>query len=137
MEFPAHPDTVNSSTRTDGFGGKIMKVTDLRHLLVKSERKSHACIASSVMSQATFVFILLSWRQRPSSGNAGDTPRQWPDAPVNLDVYETKSNHLQVEGAPALRISCFLLKLANFIRGRKQDGWGGRQTESTCTFKKS
>lgn len=33
--FPVHPDTMKSYTLNDRFGGNIVKVTDLHHLLVK------------------------------------------------------------------------------------------------------
>lgn len=71
----------------DRFGGKTVKVTDMRHLLVKKDRKGHPCTASSVVSQAPFVFILFVVVEiEARSGNVRDTPGLRPDALIHLRV---------------------------------------------------
>ena len=88
----------------------IGKVTDLCHLLVKQETKGHTCIASSVTSHATSVFILLSWRQRPRVGRRGT---YWAVARclVPSGCIGNKVKTPSSARSPVLRITFLLLKL--------------------------
>lgn len=66
--LPVHPDTMKPAMLMDSCGGKTVKVIDQSCVIFWWNKKGHTHLTSCKSS----VFILLSWRQRPSGGNVRD-----------------------------------------------------------------
>lgn len=74
LPFPVRPDTTRSSALTDRFGGRgggHVKVTDLRHLLVKGDRKGTEALPPQPRVQQPLFLFCCHGDRGPAVGELG------------------------------------------------------------------